>query len=301
MDRLAAMAVLLAVVEAGSLSGAGRKLGMPLPTISRKLSELEDHLGARLVIRSSRQLSLTDAGRSYVAASQRILEQVDEAERTAAGEYRAPRGGLVIAAPVVFGRLHVLPVVTEFLKAYPEIEVRLIQADRVAHLLDDHIDVALRIGNLPDSSHVAIKLGEVRRDACASPQYLAQRGVPDAPDALSGHDCIAFDILTSVDGWSFREGGRDRLVAIRPRLVVNTAEAAIDAAAADLGITRALSYQIAAARRAGRLQSVLVAFEPPAWPVSLVYAAQGQLPLKLRAFLDFAAPRLRAAMQQAVD
>jgi DNA-binding transcriptional LysR family regulator len=299
MDRLAAMTVFLATVEAGSMSGAGRKLGMPLPTVSRKLSELEDHLGARLLIRSSRQLSLTDAGRGYVAASQRILEQVDEAERTAAGEYRTPRGGLVIAAPVVFGRLHVLPVVTAFLKAYPEIDVRLIQADRIAHLLDDHIDVALRIGNLPDSSHVAIRLGEVRRVACASPVYLAGRGVPETPDALPEHDCIAFDILTSIDGWLFSEAGRDRLVAIRPRLVVNTAEAAIDAAVADLGITRALSYQIAAARRAGRLQAVLSTFEPPAWPVSLVYAAQGQLPLKLRALIDFAAPRLRAALQQA--
>ena len=299
MDRLDAMVVLLAVVEAGSLSGAGRKLGMPLPTISRKLSELEDHLGARLVIRSSRRLSLTDAGRSYTTACQRILEQVKEAERAAAGEYSAPRGGLVISAPVVFGRLHVLPVVTEFLKAYPEIEVRLIQADRIAHLLDDHIDVALRIGNLPDSSHVAIRLGEVHRVTCASPQYLAQRGVPEMLDALSGHDCIAFDILTSADGWLFREGGLDRLVAIWPRLVVNTAEAAIDAAVAGLGIARVLSYQTVAARRAGHLQLVLAGFAPPAWPVSLVYAAQGQLPLKLRAFLDFAAPRLKAAIQTA--
>ncbi len=249
MDRLDAMAVLLAVVEAGSLSGAGRKLGMPLPTISRKLSELEDHLGARLVIRSSRQLSLTDAGRSYTTACQRILEQVKEAERAAAGEYSAPRGGLTIAAPVVFGRLHVLPVVAEFLKAYPEIEVRLIQADRIAHLLDDHIDVALRIGDLPDSSHVAIRLGEVNRVACASPQYLAQRGVPEMPDALSGHDCIAFDILASADGWLFREGGLDRLVAIWPRLVVNTAEAAIDAAVVGQGITRVLPTR--PSRRAG--------------------------------------------------
>ncbi|MCX7302855.1 MAG: LysR family transcriptional regulator [Hyphomicrobiales bacterium] len=299
MDRLDAMAVLLAVVSEGSLSGAGRKLGMPLPTISRKLSELEDHLGARLVIRSSRQLSLTEAGRSYTLACQRILEQVDEAERAAGGEYSAPRGSLVIAAPVVFGRLHVLPAVTEFLKAYPEIDVRLIQSDRNAHILEDHIDVALRIGNLPDSSQMAIRLGEVHRVACASPQYLAQRGVPETPDSLSGHDCISFDVLTSPEGWLFRESGSDRLVPVTPRLVVNTAEAAIDAATSGLGITRVLSYQSLESRRARRLEPVLVDFQPPAWPVSLVYAAQGQLPLKLRAFLDFAVPRLKATIQQA--
>jgi len=299
MNRLDSMAVLLAAVEAGSLSGAGRKLRMPLPTISRKLSDLEDHLGARLVIRTSRQMSLTDAGRSYVVACQNILMQIDEAERAVAGEYVAPRGGLVIAAPVVFGRLHMLPVVTEFLKAYPEIEVRLIQSDRNANLLEDHIDVAVRIGDLPDSSHLAIRLGEVRRVVCASPAYLAQRGIPEVPDALSGHECISFDILTSADGWSFREGGRDRRVAIRPRLVVNSAEAAIDAAIAGLGLARVLSYQIVAARRDSQLQPVLAEFQPSAWPVSLVYAAQGQLPLKLRAFLDFAVPRLKATLKKA--
>jgi DNA-binding transcriptional LysR family regulator len=299
MDRLDSMAVLLAAVEAGSLSGAGRKLRMPLPTISRKLSELEDHLGAQLVIRTSRQMSLTDAGRSYVDACRRILLQIDEAERAVAGEYVAPRGGLVISAPVAFGRLHVLPAVTEFLKAYPEIEVRLIQSDRNAHLLEDHIDVAVRIGNLPDSSNLAIRLGGVRRVVCASPAYLAQRGTPELPDALTQHDCISFDILASSDGWSFRDHQGERQVAIRPRLVVNSAEAAIDAATAGLGLTRVLSYQIAAARQGGRIQQVLAEFEPPIWPVSLVYAAQGQLPLKLRAFLDFAAPRLKAVLQQA--
>ena len=238
MDQLDAMSVLLAVVESGSLSGAGRNLGMPLATISRKVSDLERHLGARLLIRSSRRLSLTDAGRGYVAACQRILEQVDEAERAAAGEYRAPRGDLVIAAPVVFGRLHVLPAVTAFLVAYQDIAIRMILDDRIAHLLDEHVDVALRIGELQDSSHVAIKVGEVRRVVCASPGYLSIRGTPATPEALAGHDSIAFTTLTSADGWSFRDGGLDRMVAIQPRLVVSTAEAAIDAAIAGLGVTR---------------------------------------------------------------
>jgi DNA-binding transcriptional LysR family regulator len=296
MDRLDAMSILLSVIEAGSLSSAARRLGAPLSTVSRKVSELEEHLKTRLIIRSSRQLKLTDAGRSYVAACKRILDQLTEAERAASGEYRVPKGGLVVTAPVVFGRLHVLPIVIEFLNAYPDIDIRLALADRVVHLLDDHVDLALRIAELPDSSLVAIKVGAIRRVACASPAYLAAHGAPKTPDALADHRCITFEGLASPDGWIFRFGKSDRSIAIRSRLVVNTAEAAIDAAIAGLGVTRVLSYQIANARRAGLLDIVLETFEPEPSPVSLVYAAQGLLPLKLRAFLDFAAPRLKAAM-----
>jgi DNA-binding transcriptional LysR family regulator len=170
MDRLESMATLLAAVEAGSLSGASRKLGMPLATVSRKVSELETHLRVRLLNRSSRRLTLTDAGRSYVAACKRILEDIGAAERAAAGEYSAPRGELIMTAPIVFGRLHVLPVVIAFLEAYPEIDVRLALADRVINLLEDHVDLALRIGELPDSSLVATRLGAIRRVVCASPR-----------------------------------------------------------------------------------------------------------------------------------
>ncbi len=298
MDRLDAMSTLLAVIEAGSLSGAARRLGMPLSTVSRKISELEEHLKTRLLIRSSRQLTLTDASRSYVAACKRILDLVLEAERAASGEYGAPKGGLVITAPVLFGRLHVLPIVVEFLNAYPDIDIRLLLADHVVHLLDDHVDVALRIGELPDSSLVAIKVGTIRRVVCGSPAYLAAHGTPMTPDALAAHQCIMFEGLTSPDSWIFGFGNSDGSVAIRSRLSVNTAEAAIDAAIAGLGVTRVLSYQIANARRMGLLDIVLQSFEPAPSPVSLVYAAQGLLPLKLRAFLDFAAPRLKTAMLQ---
>lgn len=298
MDRLDAMSTLLAVIEAGSLSGAARRLGMPLSTVSRKISELEEHLKTRLLIRSSRQLTLTDASRSYVAACKRILDLVLEAERAASGEYGAPKGGLVITAPVLFGRLHVLPIVVEFLNAYPDIDIRLLLADHVVHLLDDHVDVALRIGELPDSSLVAIKVGTIRRVVCGSPAYLAAHGTPMTPDALAAHQCIMFEGLTSPDSWIFGFGNSDGSVAIRSRLSVNTAEAAIDAAIAGLGVTRVLSYQIAYARRMGLLDIVLQSFEPAPSPVSLVYAAQGLLPLKLRAFLDFAAPRLKTAMLQ---
>jgi DNA-binding transcriptional LysR family regulator len=296
MDRLEAMSALLAAVEAGSLSGASRKLGMPLATVSRKVSELETHLRTRLVTRTSRRLILTDAGRSYVAACKRILDDVREAERAAAGEYSAPKGELIIAAPIVFGRLHVLPVVLEFLKTYPEIDVRLTLADRVVNLQEDHVDLAVRIGELPDSSLVAMRVGSIGRVVCGSPAYFAERGTPKRPNELSKHDCITFNGLTSPEAWIFPSGKGNISVAVHSRLIVNTAEAAIDAAITGLGITRVLSYQVADAMRTGALLLALREFEPPPVPVSLVHAGRGRLALKLRAILDFAAPRLKARL-----
>jgi DNA-binding transcriptional LysR family regulator len=298
MDRLESMTTLLAAVEAGSLSGASRALGMPLATVSRKVSDLEQHLRTRLINRTSRRLTLTDAGRDYVAACKRIIEEIEEAERAAAGEYAAPRGDLAIGAPVVFGRLHVLPVVTEFLAAYPDIDVRLALADRVVNLNEDGIDVALRIGELPDSSLMAVRVGAVRRVVCASPDYFAARGTPKEPGDLSALDCVTFDGMTAPDGWKFTAGKSTVSVAIHSRLVVNAAEAAIAAAIAGLGVTRVLSYQVADALRAGTLALALEAFESLPSPVSLVHGTQGLLPLKLRAFLDFATPRLRARLTQ---
>src|SRR5215831_6761246 len=175
MDRLDAMSVLVAAVEAGSLSAAARRRGMPLATVSRKVSELEAHLKTRLVNRSSRQLTLTDAGRSYVAACKRILEDVSDAERAASGEYSAPKGDLIITAPIVFGRLHILPVAMEFLKAFPDVDIRLVLADHVVNLLEGHFDLAVRIGELPDSSLVATRIGSIRRVVCGSPAYFSER------------------------------------------------------------------------------------------------------------------------------
>ena len=296
MDRFDSMSVLLTVVEAGSLSAAARRLGTPLTTVSRKVSELEMHLKTRLLNRSSRRVTLTDAGRPYVAACKRILEEVGEAERAAAGEYSAPKGDLMITAPVVFGRLHVLPIVVEFLKAYPDIDIRIALADRVVNIQEDHVDLAVRIGELPDSSLVARRVGSIRRVVCASPAYLAERGTPKNPGELGTHDCITFEGMAPADAWIFTTGKSDTAVAIHSRLIVNTAEAAIDAAIAGVGITRVLSYQVASALRAGALALALQKFEPAPWPVSLVYAGQRLLPLKLRAFLDFAASRLQAAL-----
>jgi DNA-binding transcriptional LysR family regulator len=296
LDRLEAMSILVTAAEAGSLSAASRRLGMPLATVSRKVSELEMRLKTRLLNRSSRHLTLTEAGRSYVAACKRILDDVGEAERAASGEYLAPRGELNITAPIVFGRLHVLPLVAAFLGAYPEVDVRMMLVDRMVNLVEEHIDLAVRIGELPDSSLVASRVGTIRRVVCASPAYFAARGTPTKPSELGPHDCIAFEGLTSPDAWIFTAGKKEISVPIHSRLTVNTAEAAIDAAIAGVGITRVLSYQIANAITIGALTVILQEFEPSPSPVSLVYAGQRRLPLKLRAFLDFVAPRLKAQL-----
>lgn len=287
------MRVFVAAVDGGSLSAAGRSLAMPLATVSRKLSDLETHLKSRLLNRSTRTLMLTDAGRDYLAACKRILEDVAEAERAASGEFSEPRGELVITAPIVFGRLHVLPVISEFLAAYPEVDVRLMQGDRIVHLLEEHVDLAVRIGELPDSRLTATRIGGTRRVVCASPSYLAAHGEPSVPADLSRLRCINFDAMSSPDAWRFQVDGVEHDVPVHSRLQVNTAEAAIDAAIAGVGVTRVLCYQVAAAQRRGALQRVLQAYEPAAAPISFAYTSQRRLPLKLRAFIDFAAPRLR--------
>ena len=189
MDRLLAMKVLVAVVEAGSLSAASRALGVPLATVSRRIAELEAHLGAQLLNRTSRRLDLTETGRDYLAATRRILDDVAEAERAATGEYTAPKGDLIITAPLVFGRLHVLPIVIDYLEAYPEVDVRLVLNDRNVNLAEDHVDLAIRIGALPDSSFLATRVGSIERIVCGSPAYLAARGRPSRPADLAAHDC----------------------------------------------------------------------------------------------------------------
>jgi DNA-binding transcriptional LysR family regulator len=298
VDRLEAMSLLLSVVEAGSLSAASRKLRVPLPTVSRKISDLEAHLNTRLLTRSTRKLALTDSGAAYVAAARRILDEVSEAERAASGEHAAPRGDLVITAPVVFGRLHVLPVIAEFLTQWPEIHVRLVLADRNLDLIDDHIDIAVRIGALADSAMVTTQVGAVRSVVCGSPAYFAAHGPPKRPEDLAALTAVTFDPLSSSQHWVFRDpkSKREFRAPVRSRLSVNTAEAAIDGAAAALGVTRLLSYQVAQAVLDGRIQIVLAEYETAPAPVSLIHGPQGLTPLKVRMALDFAAPRLRARL-----
>jgi DNA-binding transcriptional LysR family regulator len=299
LDRLDAMSVLLSAVESGSFSKASRKLGLPLATVSRKVAELESHLNASLLIRSSRGLELTPAGRSYVTAARAILEQLSEAERAAAGEYMEPKGDLVVTAPTMFGRLHVLPVVTRFLAAYPDVAVGLALTDRVAHFLDDQIDVAIRIGALPDSSLISTRLGSVRRVVCASPEYLAANGAPATPKDLAHHSVISFDSVSSSTSWSFQSGTAEATVTFRSRLSVNTIDAAIVAGLSGAGLVRVLSYQVVDFVRSKRMAIVLDSFEPPPPPVHLVYDTRNRLPLKLRAFIDFVVPPLRERLAHA--
>ena len=294
MNRLESMSILVAVVDSGSLSAAARRLGMPLATVSRKVGELESRLKTRLLHRTTRRLSLTEAGESYVAACRRILEEIGEAERAATGEYASPKGELVVTAPVVFGRLHVVPVVAEFLAQYPEIDVSLVFTDRVVHLMDENTDAAIRIGELPDSTLMATGVGTARRVVCASPAYLAAHGIPAKPRDLAAHECITFEVLASKRAWAFESGKSELSVPVRSRLAVNTAEAAIEAAMLGVGLIRVLSYQVADAIRDKALCVVLDAFESAPLPVNLVHKGQAPLPLKLRAFLDFVTPRLRA-------
>ena len=296
MDRFDAIRTLLAAVDGGSLSAASRKLGVPLPTVSRQVSELEARLRTQLVIRTNRKLLLTDAGSAFVAAGRRVLEELEEAERAAAGEYRIPRGDLLVTAPIMFGKLHVTPVVLAFLAAYPEVNVRVVLFDHVIDLVENHVDVAVRIGHLPDSGLVAARIGEIHWVICASPAYLSTRGTPVAPDDLAQHDCIGFEGLQMVRTWPFGRGTNAKTVAIRPRFAANTADAIIEAAIAGIGIARLTSYQAAGAIRDGRLVSLLRGYSPEPLPVHLVHTGPPLVPLKMRAFLDFASPRLKAGL-----
>jgi DNA-binding transcriptional LysR family regulator len=293
MDRLEAMSTFLAVVEAGSLSAAARRLKTPLTTISRKVSELESHLRIKLFSRSSRQLVLTDAGSSYLTACKRILADVTEAERIASGEYTAPTGELSVTTPIGIGRTILIPIMVDFLKTYPDIKGRLIPTDRALSLFQEQIDVGVRIGALPDSSLVAVRVGTARRVVCASPAYLAARGTPRMPEDLAKHDCINYAGFSLPDVWTFVRDEAAIAVPVQTRLIVGSAEAAYAAAVAGIGVTIALSYQLKVAPERGALTTLLEEFEPAPLPINLVYAANRFLPIKVRAFLDFAAPRLK--------
>lgn len=298
MDRFEAMALLIETVEHGSMSAAGRKLGMPVATLSRKLAELEAHLGVRLLTRSTRRLELTEPGVKFLAAARQILEQVGEAEREATGEYLLPRGQLVLTAPLSFGRMHVLPLVNAFLAANPEISVRLVLSDFQIDLVGEHIDLAFRIGELHDSQLVARRVGQVRWVVVGSPDFLAAHGVPRKPEDVATKPCVGVDYMQLASLWRFRDGGNgaERTVAVRPRLAVSTGHGAVDAAAAGMGLTQTVLYEAADALAQGQLRIVLREFEARPLPLSIVYTGRGRMPLKTRSFLDFAAPRLTAAM-----
>jgi DNA-binding transcriptional LysR family regulator len=293
VDRLEAMRVFIAVADAGSLSAAARRLGAPLTTVSRKMMALEEQVGVRLITRTTRHHALTEPGRRYLETCRRVIADLDEAEQGLLGEHGALRGELALTAPVVFGRLHVLPVVIAFVRAFPQVDLRLLLLDRNVDLIEEGQDVAVRIGELPDSSLIATRVGAVRQIVCASPAYLEARGVPQAPEDLAYHDCITFTVVAQPDRWSFAGQRRERRVPVHSRLVVNTAEAAVDAAVAGLGITRVVSYQAARPLAEGALRLLLEDFAPPAIPVNLLQREARLPPARVRSFVTFAATHLR--------
>jgi DNA-binding transcriptional LysR family regulator len=272
MDRFDAMRVFVSVATRGSFAEASRSLRLSPSAVTRAVAWLEDELGLSLLTRTTRSLRLTERGATFLESCRQILDDLDDAERRVRGEDAEPRGEMTVAAPVVFGRLHVMPIVDGLLRAHPALKVRLLLSDRNVHLVEEGVDVAVRIGSLADSSLVATTLGAVSRVLVASPAYLAQRGAPASPLDLSAHDLIAFDGLGSVDEWSFAT--LDRPLRIEPRLSINSLDAALAGAEAGLGITRALSYQVEAAVREGRLALVLQAFATTPLPVSAVYPAR---------------------------
>jgi DNA-binding transcriptional LysR family regulator len=293
MDRLESMSAFVAVVEAGGFSAAARRLGIPLATVSRKVSELEEHLRVQLLTRTTRSVALTEIGQQHFETCRKLLDELSEAERLASGEYRAPRGDLVVSAPIVLGRLYLTPIIAEFLAAYPDVDIELRLADSQVNLADEGVDIALRVGQLPDSSLKALRLGEIRYVVCASPSYLAAHAAPETPADLTTHDCITYTGLEALREWSFRSGQKVTRVPVRSRLAVSTAEAAADAAVAGLGVTRLLCYQVSRHLSDARLQLLLRDYEPERMPVHLVYQGARLMPQKLKAFIDFVAPRLK--------
>lgn len=299
MDRLDAMQAFVVTVDRGSLSKAARALGRSITAVSRAITSLEERLGVRLLTRTTRALKLTDAGARYLDVCRGVLAELSEADVAASSALDAPRGVLTVTAPVMFGELHVRPVVEAYLAAHADVRVRLLLLDRVVSVIDEGIDAAVRIAHLPDSALVATTLGTLTRVVCASPGYLARHGTPSEPRALTRHRCISFTAMTPGDTWMFGSGpggGRAKPVRVEPVLSVNTAQAAIGAAIDGHGVTCALSYQVAEPMRTGKLVRLLRSYEPEPVPVHLVHPARSATSAKVRTFVAMATPALRAAL-----
>jgi len=291
MDQLDSMRAFVAVADLGSFAEAARRLRLSPAAVTRAVAALEDRLGLQLLARTTRSVRLTERGALYREACRRILADLEDGERRVRGEDAAPRGNLAVAAPLMFGRLHVLPVVMRLLRDHPELSVRLTLSDRLVHFVEDGIDVAVRIGEPADSALRAVNVGEVRRVLAASPAYLRARGTPAAPADLAAHDIVAFEGVDTSRDWHFANGAAIR---VAPRLSVNTADAAIAAAEAGLGITRTLSYQVQVPLAAKRLRLVLEGFAPPAVPINLIHPAARLGSANVAAFIAAARAHFRA-------
>jgi DNA-binding transcriptional LysR family regulator len=294
MDRLQAMTTFVAVVDSGGFASAARKLNLSPPVVTRAVAELEERLGLRLLTRTTRVVRVTDAGARFAEDCRRILAEIDEAETAAAGTHAAPRGTLTLTAPVLFGQLYVTPILVSYLQQFPEVDAQCLFLDRVVNVVEEGIDVAVRIGELPDSSLQAVRVGRVRRVLVASPAYLQAHGVPQRPEDLATHTIASATGVSPVSEWRFNDAGTPFVQRLQPRLRTTTNDSAIAAAVAGLGITRLLSYQVAAHVRSGALQMVLEDFETAPIPVQVVHHEGRRATQKVRAFVDLAVAALRA-------
>jgi len=295
MDRLETIRVFIAVAETAGFASAARNLGLSAPAVTRAVAAVEERLGVRLFQRNTRQVRLTEAGERFLKDAKRILGELEDAEASAAGSHGEPRGALAVTASVMFGRMFVAPVLMDFLDSHAAVTARLVLLDRVVNLIEEGFDVAVRIAHLEDSSLSAQRIGVVRRVVVASPDYLARHGTPQLPADLRRHRAVLSSQVGAAESWSFpAAGGGTDVIDVPSQLVANSAEVAIQAAIAGRGLTRVLSYMVAPAVRAGQLRVVLDQYEPPSIPIHLVHAEGRRANAKIRAFVDFAAARLRA-------
>lgn len=293
MDHLKALSAFVAVAEEAGFAPAGRRLGLSPPTVTRAISELEARIGARLLHRTTRSVTLTDAGARYLDDSRRILAEIEESDRQAAGIHAEPSGLVTVTASVLFGRMIVAPALMDLLDKYQKLSVTSVFVDRVVHVVDEGIDVAVRIAELPDSSLAAVRVGAVRRVLCASPDYLARKGRPDCPADLAEHDIIMFSSMVPTREWAFSHNGKSQRYKPNHRLQTNTADVAINASLAGRGLTRVLSYMIAGHVESGALEIVLEDFEPPIVPVHVVHKELGHTSARVRAVVDHLVETLR--------
>ena len=293
MDRFQEMQVFLAVAQASGFSSAARRLGLSAASVTRAVAALEQRIGTPLLVRTTRNVYLSEAGQRFLEDCRRILNDLQEAEDSAAGSHVQPRGQLTITAPVLFGQLFVTPLLVDYLNRFPEVSINALLLDRTVSLVEEGIDVALRIGELPDSNLHAVRVGEVRRVVCGSPDFFVRHGRPRHPDDLERMPVVASSAIGQVKSWTFIDSGQP--LAVRPvsRLVVTANQAAITAACQGLGMTRILSYQVAGNVAAGELEIVLADFELPPLPIHVVYQGGRNAPARVRSFVDFVVSALR--------
>lgn len=294
MDRLTEMQIYVAVAECEGFAAAARRLGISPPVVTRAVADLEARLGVRLLNRTTRYVRATDAGQRYLDDARRVIAAADEADEAAIGVNSEPRGHLTVTAPVLFGRIYVMPAIVDYLQRYPAAEVSALFVDRVVNLLEEGVDVALRIGELGDSSFNALRVGRVRRVLCASPDYLARQGVPENPDALTGHSIIVATSLGANVEWRFMQDKMPWVVRIKPRLSVSSNDSAIEAAVRGLGIARLMSYQVAPEIDSGKLKILLSEYETAPVPIHIVHREGRYTSTKIRSFIDLMAEQLRA-------